>query len=363
MTPVPDFLRTEEQIEIPVGIAFAPTGFIAEWAAGIYYSFFTSADFPVGEYGWDKRRQTSAGDYWYYFTDRAKANVAYEETGGEYNPTTVWEWAAKSGTVLNFRGDNIQDAFGDLISRDSSVRTLRSGKYRHELQMMSLPAAVAAMAMAYGYDHPGFPLDELLKPVDEVLWTDDFQRDMIGNSDVGYADSILWKRRATLWKALGEDDARNWQPMGTGTKWDTTSEKLHNCLAILHSPWSSPIWARVYFVPDPRVDAIYQSGEVARRLTRPALATIFASKAEAQAAATEETGVEPTATAKIGAVAGELALPSGYEEFPDDWVAAVVALKEEYEGVMPSPPRLKADGVLDRLMVEPADIKAWWEVV
>ena len=369
--PVPDFLRTDEQIEIPVGIGFTPTGFIAQWVANVYYSFWAEQDFPKEEYNWEKRRQTNAGNYWYYFNDRARAIAAYEETGGSYNPSTTWEWAAKSDSVLNFRGDDISETFGPFISRETAIRTLQSGKARHELHMISLPAAVAAMATAYGYDNPGFPLDELLKPIDEILWTDDFARDMIGNSDVGYADSILWKRRVALWKALGESDARMWQPVGAGTRWDTTSQKLHNCLAILHSPWKEPVWSSVYFIPDPRVDAIYQSGDIARRLTRPAMARIFANKAEAQAAATEEMGegekAPATKTAKASTVpvgGSEMpSLPSGYEEFYDDWVAAVKDLKEKYGDDMPAPPVLKRDGVLENLAVTPADIKAWWKVV
>lgn len=360
--PVPDFLRTEETLEIPVGAAFAPSGFIGQWAAHVYYSFWTEVDFPKEEYGWDKRRQTGAGNFWYYFTDRAKATAAYEETGGEYNASPTWEWAAKSSSILNWRGeDAMEDTFGPFVSRESAIRTLRSKKQRHELHMLSLPAAVAAMATAYGYDHPGFPLDELLRPEEDVLWTDDFQRDIIGNSDVGYADSFLWKRRAELFKALGEPDARNWQPMAAGTRWDTTSEKLHNCLAVLHSPWKAPIWASVLFVWDPRVDAIYQSGNTARRLTRPCLMKIYASKDEAQKAAAEELGTEGTLS-PTRAATGEPALPSAWEGLHDEWIDQMAALKAEFGGELPPLPRI-AGRLKDELAVTYDDVKAWWGAI
>jgi len=100
-----------------------------------------------------------------------KAALAYEETGQTYSPSPTWEWAAKSDSVLNWRGDGpMSETFGPFVSRESSINTLRSKKYRHELHMLSLPAAVAAMATAYGYDHPGFPLTELLRPEEEILW-------------------------------------------------------------------------------------------------------------------------------------------------------------------------------------------------
>jgi len=185
----------------------------------------------------------------------------------------------------------------------------------------------------------------------------------VGSSDVGYADSILWKRRVELFKALGEPDARNWQPIGAGTRWDTKSQKLHNCLAVLHSPWKAPIWASVLFIWDPRVDAIYQSGEVARRLTRPVLLKIFTSKAEAQAAATEELGGEGvTVTVKSQAAhPGEPPLPGGYEEFHDAWVETVQGLKNTHGDKMPPPPVVAED--LKTLLVSYADLQAWWDKV
>ena len=142
--PVPDFLLTEETIEVPTGVSFAPTGFIGQWVATAYYSFWAEQNFPKEEYGWDKRRETGAGNFWYYFKDRVKATSAYEETGGEFNPSLIWEWAARSDSILNWRGEEpMEETFGPFVSRESAVRTLRSKKQRHELHMLSLPAAVA----------------------------------------------------------------------------------------------------------------------------------------------------------------------------------------------------------------------------
>ncbi len=369
-----DFLKTDEQIEVPIGVGFGPPSYIAQWAAGVYYSFWSEQVFPKEEYGWDIRIPTKTGNFRYYFIDRARAKIAYDETGQAYSPSTVWLWMANTDTVLNWRGGDkkIEDVFGDIVSRETAYRTLSkmAHKTRHELHMISLPAAIAAMADDHDYDNPGFSLDELQGADDETLWTDSFQRDIVGNEDVGFTSSILWKRRAALWEALGENDPSKWQPTGSGIakgKYDTEAEKLHNCLAILHSPWGSPIWARVAFVWDPRVDATFGDN---KRLTKPVLVKIFANKAAAQAAASEEIGdtsstsasTPSTPTPSTPSSSGP-ALPSGYEEFEDDWIAAVRDLKETYGGKLPAPPVLKKDNVLEDLMVTVGDLKAWWEVV
>ena len=368
-----DFLKTDEQIEAPIGVGFGPPSLIAQWVAGVYHSFWSEQVFPKEEYGWDLKIPTKADNFRYYFTNQAKAIVAYAETGAMYpNPPMVWLWMTNTDTVLNWRSGEkeIGEVYGSLFSRETAYKNLTkvSHKTRHELHMISLPAAVAAMANDWEYDNPGFPISELRGPADEVLWTDDYQRDMVGNKDLGFASSILWKRRAALWEALGENDPKKWQPIGSGIadgRYDTTSKKLHKCLGILHSRWGGPIWAQVDFVWDPRVDATFGDG---KRLTKPTLVNIFANKAAAQVAAGEEMNasgdtVSGAATAP-STPTGWPALPSEYEEeFRDDWVAAVRDLKETYNGKLPAPPVLKKDNVLEDLMVEVSDLKAWWDVV
>ncbi len=360
--PIPDFL-TEEQIEAPIGVGFGPMSLIARWLGNVYFSIYTGIEFPQEEYDWKEIRETKAGMFWYYFESKAKAKIAYDETGDDKGPSTTWMWQAKADSVLNWRGDrSIEEVFNSpTVWREAAFRGLSKAahKSRHELHMISLPAAVAAMADAWGYDNPGFSLSELMRAEDEILWTDSFQLDMIGNKDIGFADSILWKRRKELWSALGETDASKWQPIGSGVangKYDTTSEKLHKCLQILHSPWKAPIWSRVTFVWDPRRDALMGSGQ---RLTRPVLEKIFSSRAEAQAAASEEIGTEGETPST--APSGEPTLPSGYGEFHDAWVEEVQKLKEKHDGKMPPPPRLAED--LKFLAVGYDDVKAWWDKV
>jgi len=238
----------------------------------------------------------------------------------------------------------IVNRFGDVLAWESQISTLGSIYRRHEYHFISLPAAVAAAADAMGFDNPGFDLSELTEA--DVVYTPDFQVKMIGtepqetddgykhvNAKGGYFASVLGQRRDDLWKALGEENAKAFRRIGSGTKHDTSSKKLDACLRIVEVPWARPAWALLVPVRNPRIDATAKSGT---RLTIPALTVIYQGQEEAQAAAQELAGGDvATATGD-----GSLRLPSLWEGNPLNWREHVAKVKEALAGKPPIPPNV-----------------------
>jgi len=319
-----DFLG-EETVRIPIGGVMTPD-LIGLWSGGIAYSILAELDKSVVESeGVTPSLITGNGPWYRYFFktfDECQAAIEklqIEGYGGRglRRPDQEWRFESPTDKLLNMSRDD--NPFGDPAAFSVRLSTLRRKKYRHELHFISLPAAVAASATRLGFANPGFPMNELLDQ--DTIFTDEFQAQMIGDPDTGdYSESVLWQRRATLWEALGESDARKYQPRDTGTRLDTESEKLSLCLNILTRTWKKPVWGRLMLVPDPRVDALTNKG---RRLSVPALVEIFANEAAARAAAEAES-TETSTTAKSSA--GK-AIPDAYVDYPEMFKEAVDRFK------------------------------------
>jgi len=346
-----DFL-SDEEVRIPVG-GVMTSDLIGYWSGGIAYSFLAELDASVVESeGVTPSLVTGSGPWYRFFFKtfeecrEAIATLGVESFGKLKRPDQEWRFETSAANLLNVSQDN--NPFGDPATFAAQVATLRSNKARHEIHMIALPAAVAASANKLGFANPGFPMDELLELGQDVAATETKQRELIGSwvdedapsrnkyKDADYEQSVMWKRRAVLWSALGESDPKKYQPIGRGTRFDTESGKLSKCLQILATKWSKPIWGRLVLVPDPRVDAVYtsrSSGDVGR-LNVPALVEIFANEAAAHAAAEAE-GTESEGTSTTSA-STKKAVPEAYKDYPEMFHEAVKRFKAK--GIAGPPP-------------------------
>jgi hypothetical protein len=345
--PLPKFLN-DDQVKIPVGGDFVPSGFIAPWYAQVVYSFFSEivlAQVDSEVYTKVMSRKMGNG-FRYYFKTQEEAKAACDAAGVSFAPQATWWWLAEREKVINFSDPAILERFSDPISFELPIATLRSKKHRHELHMIALPSAVAAMAKAYGYDNAGFDVSELMNQ--DAVFTDEFAEKMIGTTSGKYQESLLWKRRADLWKSLGEENPEVYNPIDAGSKLDTTSKKLSECLGILSRSWKSSVWTRLVQVPDPRVDATYGEDEK-KRLSIPALYEIFGSEKDAKVAAdaelkaraereankagaVETKGSDATNAASHMSIGNGKQLPDAWKELPDDWNNLLNDLRKEYAG-------------------------------
>lgn len=321
-----DFLNTRQAVHLPTGGDFAPSGFVSAWFAKVLFSFYAEGDITQYEDApkYEGCRKLGNGFRYYYEMVEA-ANKARELLGIEINAQQVWSLRTEIAKVLNITDEKIRAKFSNPLVFDVNVTTLRSAKRRHELHMIALPAAVAAAATMLGYEHVGYDLSELTSQ--DAVYTDEFQAKMIG-SDKNYAESVMWQRRAALWKSLGEEDATVYQPIGAA-KFATQSEKLSECLGILAYPWTQVVWARVIAVPDPRADAAYSKDGNEKRPTIPAITQIFENEKAAQAVVKAELAARDT---KHGSNGKTLVVPEAWAEIPDDWKEQVEKLKAEFAG-------------------------------
>jgi hypothetical protein len=375
--PNPFKFNKDKQVVIPTGGDFPPTGLIGLWAAAVMTTFSSEVDLkeegitttftavrPMGDSGWSR----------YYWLDHDAAKDAAKKMKYEHGTTSLWVFEAESTSVLNFASDKAREAFRGKITYDGCrVVTLRSRKYRHELHLIALPAMVQAYARMNGWDVPEFEWIRVLCSQD-TMFTDEFQSSMIGdpNNPDAFDESELWKYRAELWKALGEENAHAYQPIGHGTNYDVTSERLNEAIQPLHCQWDDPVYLRLVTVPDPRVDATYEqrsSGDI-KRLRIPCVMDIYNNKKEAEAAAAEDRArmgggsddddSETTTTSTSGP-----ALPPDWRDFPDDWKAQVRGLKEQ--GPKPKVIAMLKEKGDEAVMNDYAgtieDIAAWWDHV
>lgn len=392
-----DFLGTEE-VQIPTGGGFAPTGLVSLWNAGIVFSVLAQIDpVVVAEMGveYDSKRDSRSGSGWttYYWRDfaRAQAGIAAMEIrnqqGRVQSPTSVWQFETKTADVLNFNTPEAAGKFGDVISYSVEIHTLQSRKQRHVFHQISLPACVAAGAAAEGYATPGFSLDELLDP--NTFFTDEFAVKCYGGPEgEGWQDSFLWQRRAALWAALGEDNVTAYLPIGhtaggkSVAKYVTKAPRLSECLKLATMRWIKPAYANVLQVPDPRVDA--KSGD--RRLTVAAIVALYGNKTAAQAAAEamkttgDETEAATTTTATPATptvrtttavpVTVTYAIPQAWRGFEADWKVAVAAAKVALGTVPAGPPpaiaafkaKIAAYANTNGLSATPDEVIAWMGV-
>lgn len=380
--------------DIGVGGVFVSSGLIAPWRAARVYTFAyegtaddakarveADTEFKVGP-GGQLFCQQRGGWTWFTAFNRDVAVAVIEALNilgrddKPQRPNQEWRFEAEDANIISL---SKRGAFGDpaIFSCNVGTHGARKGvpyKRQHEFHMIALPAAVAAAAKVYGYEVPDFDLSELLSS--DYVPSDDNQARLVGNDGNDYKESVLWKQRAALWAALGEDNADVYNPIplnedGTpapelaGTKefkLSTASEKLSKCLRIFFASWTAPIWCRLQLVTDPRVDAYYtDDNDNVKRLAVPAITEIFTSEEEARAAVDADgSTTEQTSTSTKTASAGEKpALPPDWEGFESDWMEVVRGLKESGK---PKPVVLNSVKPED-ISATKDDVAAWWDHV
>lgn len=324
--PALDFLnQNESAVKIPTGGDWTPSGMIGFFMAKVLFSFYSTTDFNIAETTQKPylSRKTSDG-YFYYFKTAAEADQMKETLGNEYKPNQVWYWYSPRDKVLNVDPENLTK-WSEIITFNLQIATLGSQNHRHELHLIALPSAVASAAKFIGLDCPAMDFKDLVS--NQTVFDDAFALKTAGFGDdkKAYLNSTLWKQRAAIWEALGEKDPTKYQPKGTGTKFDTESDKLSGCLKILTVPWAHPTWCRVVNVFDPRVDAVKKDDS---RLTIPALTEIFSDEKAARTVAAEEMKArdERKAAKSNGSVSG-VVVPAGYVGQEQLWLDFVNPLK------------------------------------
>lgn len=405
--------QQHEAAQLPTGEGFPPTGFIAGWRARVAYEVGwlrtnlnteyqdLQADLPSELEGHDvdaimsftSARESSTGKFSYTFDDYEAAQAACkffdaaEPRDFDNRPDRVWLFQANNDDLLGM-DDEAREKFGETLTYSVSIRTMRSKKYRHEYHFIVLPAFVAAYAKAMGLNVPEFDLSPLLKPEDEIIFSDETQDALIGGPN--YRDSHFWQERTKIWEALGEPDATKYHTIEAGTKASTSSDRLDGILQATVRPWVKPVYARLIPVPDPRVGAAYTSPTTGEKVRPniPVITEIFPNRETAEAAAVAErerfeSGEEKTTAgpadpaAPVGEVAstdnGMPPVPPAWAEFPDSWTEQIQSIKSEKIGKTPRPAwDAKVKSLMDPesddylgydVQAEPADVIAWLEVI
>lgn len=377
MTKSP-FQLGDKSVVIPTGGDFQPSGFIGPWSAAVMSSIMTESDFDMKEYGITTCDMVvSMGAEWkrHYWHDYGVAKEAEKTLGDNYTLKKVWVFSTETSNILNFASAETQEKFGPRLTFDyCSVTGLRAWKYRHELQMIAMPAFVRAYAVMMGWENiPDF--DEIAELTSQdTMFTDAYQAEMIGdpNSPDEYEQSRLWQYRVKLWNALGEENARAFKLTGSGTKFDVTSPQLNEALTVVQTNWTAPVYLRLVPVQDPRVGG--KSKNTGKRYRIPVVTEIFPDKKSAEIAAKADRdrmsgGGETTATAvSSGTDASYPPYPETWgfsNEYKKEWRMIVEGLKKE--GLRPVViGRLKSlseKELQNEIAATVSDVEAWWDHV
>ncbi len=408
------------QHDIPVGASFAPSGWYAPFSTAIVYAVgwveldletlakdldsglaTTNALTEVGDgseepfrerlmkghdKGYDNLFDTCARSrsdkFKYYYFDQERAEVlcellsveepAYTRDGRKFprRPEVRWRVETSVSDVVSLTEDAKEKFELDVLSWEVELKAMQKNSPNwFNWHGLVLPCMVAAYSNLMGWKTPGFDISELALPEDEVIVTDKFQLEMVGNTDVGLEASNLFVRRKALWAALGEDDVKVSNPD------DTESSQLKEALAVAVSNWNKPVYARVLQVPSPKVDDVWD-GESGRRRNRiPVLTEFFRSEkaakaayeAEAEAREGEYVSKPASDSASDNGADAAVHVPDAWAEIPEDWYEAVRGLKAEI-GKKPKPVLKKTlEGMSERLeeeyMVTTEDVLQAWDSV
>ena len=348
-----DTLLSGKKVEIPVeGEQFPSFGFIGPVKAKMLWQFWSQLDFSGPEYREDVpqpfyRDQFPNGGFRYYYLDPETGAQAAKIDQSAFNPQQVWFYSMPVTDIMNMDTSNFQS---NNINRSCRVTTLRS-QYRHEFHMITLPAIVRAVAVNAGFSVPEYDLRELL--VRDPIITDEVSRRLIGSAPkhTDYEESELWRKRAELWKALGENDPKKYlvdtvKPNGTPHEGNTEAEKLQACLRIYTEEWEDrPLWCRFQMVADPRAAAVSSSG---KRLSLPAVTEIFSGETDAQKAIDNDlsdmvsnavggSASEQASKSASGSASGKPALPTAWADAGEEkWRVQVLPFTTEPKAIVKS---------------------------
>jgi hypothetical protein len=357
----------DEDVKMPVGGEFTPSGFIGAVSAKVLYVVsYTAVQLPWSNTDGFKVASKDGSKTSYYFLDPAKASAAVKAAGGReagvYNASETWRFEIERKNILN-KTDDILAKFKELVSFEVDIRGLTS-KDRANFHMISLPMAVQAAALYFGYiTERVFSIDELTRQ--DTIYTDEFEASYIGSPDAKkpdeehhYTKSTLWQRRADLWKALGEPNPAVFAVNSARKEMNATSEMLIDCLNVTNKSWTAPAFSRLITVADPHMGATFESGGETVRKNVPALWEIYADKAAAVAAAHEEMERFGTATGTVP-TNGSTPATGGAPALPGDWGGM---LQDFTDALSEAVGEGKSNPVIAKEMdIKVAEVKTWRE--
>lgn len=403
------FKLGDEQHDAPVGMSFAPSGWIAPFTLGHVYAVgwvemdlaqlqkdeaadLTTAletvdeetekpfaEMLAGDDGqmFDEARESRSNKFKYYYRDydRAMALVrlldaeepAYSKAGEKFHrkPEHRVRLETQVADVLSLSDEAKAKFERAVVSWEVELKGIQKNSPNWFIYHgLFLPCLVSAYSQLMGWKADAYDIGELTKPEDEVIVTDKFQVDMIGNTYIGLEASALWVRRKLLWSQLKEDDPKTSNPD------DTASDMLKSALTVAASDWQAPVYCRVLQVPSPKVDDVWDGKRGRVRSRIPVITDFYRSKSEAETAAEAdraERGGDEAGEAKSAKAAAGPAVPEAWAEIPDDWAETVRTIKAEI-GTKPLPIVKKAltdmkQRLADEFMVTADDMLAWWNEV
>lgn len=330
-------VTAEEAAElVPEVGGLSADGLVGPWIASVMYTLGSEADYRQDEISYDLRRTAGSWGYFYYWKSKRAAMEAMDYVGAQYPPTTQWCFYAETGDIVNLR--NPENWGGDIFQ---SLRVAAAGKQAHEWGLLALPAAVQAVARYQRIEVPEFPFEDLVNlPVN------------LTDADAEMVMEQLTEYRASLWQALGEDDASKYHTTSMNTEHSTKSRSLSQGLNLYYASWPKPLWLRLVLVRDPRVDALNKAGD--KRLQLPVIAELFTGEKQAREALGES--VESQTTSSVGAPP----IPAMWAELPGDWREMIDNIVNSGK---PLPVAYNEAGGEDVLGATVKEVKDWVEYV
>lgn len=333
------------------GGSFQPTGFVGPVQLSIVRrvsvpdTFVQTLDtqrqadpFPVSEYGWVASQKRGANTN-YYFPDENPALaeklarlVQPDKKGGAWREILV---SMLRDAILNWSSPEASKNWSPIIlmavSYDGWASTARDKAMLH---LLFMPALVHAAALLSGYlAEPIWSATEVFGS--ELRMTKEDRTRLFGFDKI--QESELFQRRARLWAALGEDNPVLHTPIGSGTKYDVTSEKLSQMLQLVYTNWMAPLYTRTALGWNPNPLAAYgdsdpETGEKGVKVVDgeikhtqhpqiPIILEFYADEAAAQKAADADKARFAKKDTGVGT-----GVPAFYAKAAQEWPAALEAL-------------------------------------
>lgn len=270
-----------------------------------------------------------SGAFYYWKNSQegyAEAERACQEIGSKYGPNLSWRWEMPMNTILGWQSEKDPvETFGEFRGNDVDIIPMSNRKNRHRYQMIVLPSALQAMAVAEGYlAAPIYDYAASLSALrDKIDAGHDLSDDMVRliGSEKEYASSELWKVRVALWKALNEENALAYT-VGQG-RYDFESKTMLDLMRVVYK--KTTIWATVSEVPDPHIESVTKAG---KHLNIFCISQVYTSREEA----VEKRGAEYQGNTDVEV---DVPLPERWKAIDgvnaEDWLVSVREIVSKYD--------------------------------
>lgn len=238
------------------------SSFVGQWKVFPVWKAWVEADYDSlkeSDVPIDAMQKLNNGTFVYWrASNEAQAKESCKALGLKFGPRTTLRWEMPTTTMIGFNGEDAGATFGDTVSVDVSVSSMRSPS-KHEYQLIFLPSLVQELGLALGYlKERIYDYEAMIASVEQVNL--EYEHRMIGNGK-SFEESELWQARVKIWAALGEDDPRNFT-RNQGGQYDVESDKMQKILRLTVGEIdektgdlkeAKPIWARLTRVANPKV--------------------------------------------------------------------------------------------------------------